>query len=156
MNEISLADINGFASSVDLSTVGDPQTKALLLEILGRLANLEEENRQLRAELDAQREEDALERAYDRQRLARLENHNTPPASSPQEGTKTADRIEEMIGILKRRQGRAAFSELKKELKLTDSQFSKLVKKLDMRRFDVQRRPQSGKEKVLILRQQIG
>jgi hypothetical protein len=70
MNEISLADINGIASSVDLSilsTVGDPQTKALLLEILERLVALEGEYRDFR-------EETALERAHDRKRIADLED----------------------------------------------------------------------------------
>jgi hypothetical protein len=151
----------------------DPGIRHLLTEVLQRqedeihrlqcisqqrqreIQRQEDEIHKLREELDAFREEVALERAYDRQRISRLENPIVSP-TPPQEGTKTAARIEEMIGILKRRQGRAAFSELKVELKLTDSQFSKLIKKLDMRRFDVQRRPHSGKEKVLILRQQIG
>ena len=50
-----------------------PATRSLLSEVLEELATLREENRQLRAELDGQREENARERAYDRQRISRLE-----------------------------------------------------------------------------------
>jgi hypothetical protein len=139
---------NSIPSVEDIPFDVSPSGRVLLSEILMRLSALEEENKALREEI-------ALERAYDRQRLARLENPIVSP-SPPLEGTKTADRIEEMVAILKRQQGRAAFSDLKEELKLSDSQFSKLIKKLDMRRFDVQRHPHNGKEKILVLRQLIG
>lgn len=56
----------------DLSLpVASPQY--LLSQVLDRLARLEEENRALKEEVATLREENALERAYDRQRLARLE-----------------------------------------------------------------------------------
>jgi len=58
----------------------DPSTRAIISQILDRLAALEERDRQREEELAALREENralreeiALERAYDRQRLARLE-----------------------------------------------------------------------------------
>lgn len=81
---------------------------------------------------------------------------NNTPSTAPPPGTKTARRIEETKEYLKRHRGRATFSDLKEELKLSDSQFSKLVKKLDMRRFEVKSHPQKRREKILILRQQIG
>ncbi len=56
----------------------DPQIKHLLAEVLQQLQQQEDEIQRLREELAAFREEVALERAYDRQRLARLEAP-TPP-----------------------------------------------------------------------------
>lgn len=75
---------------------------------------------------------------------------------TPNEGTKTAARIAKLKEILKKRRGRASFSDLRDELKLSKSQFSQLTRHLDKRVFDVQRHPYNGKEKVLVLRQQIG
>lgn len=72
------------------------------------------------------------------------------------DGTKTAARIAKLKEILKKRRGRASFSDLRDELKLSKSQFSQLTRHLDKRIFDVQRHPHNGKEKILILRQQIG
>jgi len=63
-----------------------PATRSLLSEVLEELATLREENRQLRAELDGQREENARERAYDRQRISRLEK----PAPALREETAAA------------------------------------------------------------------
>ena len=56
----------------------DPRTRQLLAEVLQQLQRQEDEIHKLRGELAAFREEVALERAYDRQRLARLEAP-TPP-----------------------------------------------------------------------------
>jgi regulator of replication initiation timing len=75
---------------------------------------------------------------------------------TPNEGTKTVARIAKLKEILKKRRGRASFSDLRDELKLSKSQFSQLTRNLDKRVFDVQRHPYNGKEKVLVLRQQIG
>ena len=80
---------------------------------------------------------------------------NTPPTAPPT-GTKTARRIEQTKEYLKRHRGRASFPGLKEELKLSDSQFSKLIKKLDMHRFAVKSHPQKKREKILIIRQQVG
>jgi len=71
MDKVDLEGYQFFAS---------PSDRALLSEVLDRLAAVEEENRQIKTALEerddeiaALREEIALERAYDRQRLARLE-----------------------------------------------------------------------------------
>ncbi len=121
-----------------------------------RVAALEAENRALKEELATVREEVSLERAHDRQRITRLEIPTSALLPPPQTGTKTAARIEELKARLKRRRGRAAFSELREEMGLSKTQFSKLISHLDKRIFDIQRHPRKTREKVLILRQQIG
>lgn len=75
-----------------------PSTRALLVDILRQLAAVKEEVAELREEtarqkeeITALREEVALERAYDRQRLARLE---TPaPALSQKTASDHVDRL---------------------------------------------------------------
>ena len=82
----------------------DPSTRALLSEVLDRLAAVEEENRQIKTALEerddeiaALREEIALERAYDRRRIARLEE----PA--PALSQKTAgDHLDKLFSEMKR------------------------------------------------------
>jgi hypothetical protein len=76
MDKVDLEGYQFFAS---------PSDRALLSEVLDRLAAVEEENRQIKTALEerddeiaALREEIALERAYDRQRLARLETPAPP------------------------------------------------------------------------------
>jgi hypothetical protein len=74
-----------------------PSTRALLVDILSHLATVEEENRQKDDEITALREEIALERAYDRQRLARLE------APAPTLSQKTAqDHLDKLFSEMKR------------------------------------------------------
>lgn len=140
-----------------------------ILERLGALegtvAELRDENRQkdqrideLEARLEAHESFDGRERATDRQRITTLE---TPAPALREEtaattGHKTAARIEDLKAMLKRRRGRAAFSELREEMGLSKSQFSKLARHLDKRIFDIQRHPHKAREKVLVLRQQIG
>lgn len=163
MDKVDLEGYQFFASPTDRALMSEILARLAALEERDRLreeenATLKEENRQLRADLEAQREEVALERAYDRQRLARLEK----PAPALREetaaatGHKTAARIEDLKAMLKRRRGRAAFSELREEMGLSKSQFSKLARHLDKRIFDIQRHPRKAREKVLVLRQQIG
>lgn len=76
MDKVDLEGYQFFAS---------PSDRALMAEILARVATLEEENRQLRAEVESLRDENAHERAFDRQRLARLE------APAPALSQKTAE-----------------------------------------------------------------
>ena len=88
MDKVDLEGYQFFAS---------PSDRALLSEVLDRLAAVEEENRQIKTALEerddeiaALREEIALERAYDRQRLARLEARPRPSARRPPGTTWTA------------------------------------------------------------------
>jgi len=78
----------------------------------------------------------------------------------PKPGTKTAQRMEHLKTILKRRNGKARFEDLRVELRegdkaLSKSQFSKLICQLDRRIFDVQRHPIEKNKKLLILRRQM-
>jgi len=71
-------------------------------------------------------------------------------------GKKTAARIEKLKDILKHNGGSRAFTQLQDDLDLNPSQFSQLVSKLDMRVFDISRRPGAKRgEKILKLKVRI-
>lgn len=87
----------------------DPSTRALLSEVLDRLDAVEEENRQIKTalsekddEIAALREEIALERAYDRRRIARLEE--PAPALSQKAARDHLDRLFSEMRRLRMRQ----------------------------------------------------
>lgn len=159
--EVSNPDLSIFVASPNLA----------LVEILERLATLEERDRQREEEMIALREENARFRETLSERGAQIvgleiaqddfEERVTEQFTSacyqltPRDGTKTAARVEELKERLKRSRGRATFSDLRGELGLSKSQFSQLVRRLDKRVFDVRRHPRNGKEKILSLRQQI-
>lgn len=149
--------------------VASPQL--LLTEVLERLAALEEENQQLRAEAARQDGEIAAlkedlrgfgvwtapQKVEDLWEWVEDLEKATTTTATPPTGQKTTARIEELKAKLKmRRGGRAPFEELRMEMGLSKSQFSKLTGHLDKRIFDIQRHPRKAREKVLILRQQIG
>ena len=100
----------------------------------------------------------ALDIAHDRQRISKLESSNVKCENdSPRpQGAKTAARIEKLKAILKRCGGSRTFQQLQRDLGLSPSQFTRLVKCLDQRSFEVFRRT-GGKrgEKVLRLRVRI-
>jgi hypothetical protein len=167
-----------------------PALRALLSEVLARLATVEEENRQLKEEVREASRGEQTARFCAQQLHARimtleeglpkvekeLFNHSLlghpdmrldidalqeSPAPGPSSyptpsGRKTAARIEDLKSRLKRRRGRATFTEMREEMGLSKSQFSKLAGRLDKRIFDIQRHPTKAREKLLILRQQIG
>ena len=71
-------------------------------------------------------------------------------------GKKTAARIEKIKDILKHNGGSRAFTQLQDDLDLNPSQFSQLVSKLDMRVFEISRRPGAKRgEKILKLKVRI-
>lgn len=71
-------------------------------------------------------------------------------------GKKTAARIEKLKEILKQNGGSQAFTQLQDDLDLNPSQFSQLINKLDMRVFEIFRRPGAKRgEKVLKLKVRI-
>ena len=79
--------------------------------------------------------------------------HKNEPKSA---GKKTAARIEKLKEILKRNGGSRAFTQLQDDLELSSSQFSQLVSKLDMRVFEIMRRPGTKRgEKILKLKARI-
>jgi DNA repair exonuclease SbcCD ATPase subunit len=79
--------------------------------------------------------------------------HKNEPKTA---GKKTAARIEKLKEILKRNGGSRAFTQLQDDLGLSSSQFSQLVSKLDMRVFEILRRPGTKRgEKVLKLKARI-
>ena len=87
--------------------------------------------------------------------LSALEStiHKNEPKTA---GKKTAARIEKLKEILKRNGGSRAFTQLQDDLELSSSQFSQLVSKLDMRVFEIFRRPGTKRgEKILKLKARI-
>ncbi len=71
-------------------------------------------------------------------------------------GKKTESRIKTLKAILKTHGGARAFGELLLDLGLSPSQFSQLVKRLDMRVFEIVPRPHSKTgEKILKLRRRL-
>jgi hypothetical protein len=142
-----------------------PET-AVLNQVLEELQSLQEqvqilqdENVELRARVNAlesaqeqSHETLALDIAKDRQRISRLET-NEPLQS---QGKKTLARQDKLKTILKSCGGSRTFQQLKKDLGLSPSQFSKLVGTLDKRCYEVSRRENSKHgEKVLKLRVRI-
>jgi len=100
MDKVDLEGYQFFAS---------PSDRALMSEILARLAAVEEENRQIKTalsekddEIAALREEIALERAYDRRRIARLEE--PAPALSQSTAEEHVDRLFSEMRRLRMRQ----------------------------------------------------
>ena len=118
--------------------------------ILQVVQHLQEENSALKNELEAFQEHVAQERAFDRQRIVRLESRPAP--TTPMAGTKTAARIDRIRATLKARSGTVSFKELRRELGLKPNQFSALVAKLDKRMFQVLINPRARDEKALRLR----
>ena len=94
--------------------------------------------------------------AEDRRRIAAIENQ--PPSrtiAAPAAGTKTAARLSQIKTILKDR-GATTFKEIERILEITPREMVRLTKKLDMRFFEITRRPGDARQKVIRLRSQIG
>ena len=78
------------------------------------------------------------------------------PSADRAPGTETSRRIAKLKEILKKRGGSQTFKQLQKDLDLSPSEFTYLVGHLDMRSFEISRRPGSKRgEKVLSLRVRI-
>jgi hypothetical protein len=115
----------------------------------------------LNAKLEAIQEETALERAYDRQRLAKLEASQDSQSKCENDapsrlGKKTLARITQLKEILKKRGASQSFQQLQKDLGLSPSAFTRLLSYLDKRVFEVARKAGSWRgEKILKLRSRI-
>jgi hypothetical protein len=127
-----------------------------------RLVSLEEENTSMRlkmASLETTEEQDisrlACDIAYDRQRISKLESKPTGPApTAPPQGEKTLARIAKIDEVLKAR-GATTLKQLEHILGIDRATMTRLLGKLDMRRYDLHARPGDAREKVLRLRAQI-
>lgn len=100
---------------------------------------------------------DDLERALINIRKVQEEKLQQQASSpEPRDGSKTSKRVKKIRAKLKESGGRARFAELRSFLSISKSQFSKLLKRLDGRLFDVQRSFNDHREKILILRPLCG
>jgi predicted nucleic acid-binding Zn-ribbon protein len=79
----------------------------------------------------------------------------TTPAKAEPKGEKTLKRIAKLEAFLKARGSGATFQEVEKILDISPSELTRLIAKLDMRRFEVFARAGDGRQKVLRLKAQI-
>jgi hypothetical protein len=92
-----------------------------------------------------------LDVAADRRRLAALESR---PFSAAPTGEKTAARIAKIDEVLKSR-GTITLKQLEHILGIDRATMTRLLGKLDKRRYELHARPGDAREKVLCLRAQI-
>ena len=96
-----------------------------------------------------------LDVAYDRQRLAKLEQRPasgvTAPTTPPQ-GEKTISRIAKVKDFLKTRGGGATFQECERLLSILPNQMTRLVSMMDKRSFEIFSRPGDGRQRILRLK----
>lgn len=133
-----------------------PDGQGMQISTFRIVHNLQLENSALKSELEGLQEATARERAFDRQRIAKLEHgdlHNHRD-SAPAPGTKTEARIKAIKEVLKTR-GSTTFKELERILGISSREMLRLTKKLDMRQYEIFRRQGDTREKVIRLRAQI-
>ena len=92
----------------------------------------------------------------DRQRLTRLESRppTAPTPLVPPKGEKAINRIAKIEEVLKSR-GPTTLKELERILGIDRATMTRLLVKLDMRRYEIHSRPGDDREKVLRLKAQI-
>jgi Fic family protein len=97
-----------------------------------------------------------LDICQDRQRLTRLESRpsTAPTPIVPPKGEKTIARIAKIEEVLKSR-GPTTLKELERILGIDRATMTRLLVKLDMRRYEIHSRPGDDREKVLRLKAQI-
>jgi hypothetical protein len=128
MEEIALARINSFAPvQADVQPVGEPifvLTRSQLQEIIARAT------KPLEDRLDALQEEIALERAYDRQRITRLEQCEPQPLQK--------DRGEILRALIAANGGKMLAKDARQKMHLSKSRFSELLARMEG---DIEKRP---------------
>lgn len=171
MSEIALAGINSFASpapTADLLQALFGELQALREEV----ARLHEDNQDLRekvATLEAhqvatQKRVGAISDVQD-ELCDRIDEHatalntvwktiKTTPQQVPR-GEKTLKRITALEKFLKARGSGATFREVEKHLDISPSELTRLIAKLDKRRFEIFARAGDNREKVIRLKAQI-
>lgn len=131
-------------------------TKSILShvsELKARIESLEAKSAVIEAQVESDLNHLANGQAEDRQRISALEQQSRTTALPP--GNKTTARIAHIKTILKDR-GATTFKELCRILDISAREMSRIVKRLDMRFFEITRRPGDARQKVLRLRSQIG
>jgi hypothetical protein len=135
--------------------IRQPENPNQLENLRDKVTILEAENAALKSKLEAVEswgERLALDRALDGQRIAKLEQKATAP--TPPKGEKTLARIAKIDEVLKTR-GATVLKELRRILGIDKATMTRLLGKLDKRRYELHTRPGDGREKVLRLRAQI-
>lgn len=140
--------INSFASMAS-----DPRLTILLSEICQRIEALELENKKLRARISEIED-------YQDDHNKTLNNHaeainkvwQISKAKAPK-GSKTKERIEKLDQLL--RSGARTLRQIEKELGISPQEMSRLISKLDKRKYQTFLRDGSAKEKVIKLRARI-
>jgi chromosome segregation ATPase len=171
MEEVALARINSFASPAP--------TADFLQALLAELTALREEVAQLHEDNQGLKEQViALEshQTATQKRIAsisdtqdeicdKIDEHaialntvwkalKTTPATTPK-GEKTLKRITALEEFLKARGSGATFREVEKRLDISPSELTRLIAKLDKRRFEIFARSGDNREKVIRLKAQI-
>ena len=175
MSEIASAKINTFGKSPktdivspseQLITLTIGQLQDLIKEAIQPLQDRIESLEKMVAAQDAKiaaltstQEQDVnricLDVAYDRQRLAKLEQRPAPGVAAPTappQGEKTTSRIAKVKNFLKNRGGGATFQECEKLLSIRPNQMTRLVSMMDKRSFEIFPRPGDGRQKILRLK----
>jgi uncharacterized coiled-coil protein SlyX len=179
MSNVANASINTFGNSPKVDFV--PTSEQLITLTIGQLQDLvtqavEKANQPLQdrieslekmvatqdakiATLTSTQEQDVnricLDIAYDRQRLARLEQRPAPGVTAPTappKGEKTISRIAKVKNFLKTRGGGATFQECERFLSILPNQMTRLVSMMDKRSFEIFPRPGDGRQRILRLK----
>jgi uncharacterized coiled-coil protein SlyX len=144
MEDTLLEEINSFAS-----TITDPRLKALITDLIRK--NEELTHRITGLEIQQDDQADAINRNSGAiNQMWRVLNRSP----SVPKGQKTTARLKDLDKILKATGGRT-LGQLEKDLNISSSQMSKLISKLDMRRYKLFNRDGDGREKVLELKSRI-
>jgi hypothetical protein len=163
MKEIAQAGINNFAYEAPSEQADTPivivpadSLKELLDEIQSLKAHVASQEKMI-AELESQQlldiERLALDIAHDRQRICKIEQKSLSDYIPPK-GTKTETRIAKINEILLTR-GPTPLRELGRILGLDKAAMTRLLSKLDKRRYELYCRRGDARQKVLRLRAQI-
>jgi hypothetical protein len=163
MKEIAQARINNFANvaaggpaGTSVVIVPADSLKDLLNEIESLKSHVASQKRMI-AELENQQLQDierlALDIAHDRQRICRIEQKSLTDYSPPK-GIKTETRIAKINEILQTR-GPTPLKELERILGVDKAAMTRLLSKVDKRRYELYCRRGDARQKVLRLRSQI-
>jgi hypothetical protein len=181
MSNVANARINTFGQSPKADIVSPSEEEPVFILTSSQLSNLitqavekaiqplQDEVSQLRATvatqgekiaaLEATEEQDVnricMDIAQDRRRLTAMESRTSAPApSAPPQGERTIARIGKIEEVLKSR-GPTTLKQLGHVLGICKATMTRLLGKLDMRRYELHARPGDAREKVLRLKAQI-
>lgn len=151
--DIGIDSINDFAS---ITATADPRMVALLADICNRVKVLEIENKALKHRIsDLETMQDELvnkinEHAESINKVWSVTKRPAAPA-----GQKTIQRLNKLDHILKTH-GPRTLGQLEKDLGILPQEMSRLIAKLDKRRYNIFIRPGNKREKVIGLKARIG